>query len=357
MNDQLKQCRELIDRIDEQILRLANERAKLAHQIGGLKEDGIIYRPEREAQVLRRLVELNQGPLPAEAVTAIFRNVMSNCRAMEKELTVAFLGPKGTYSEDASIKQFGDAAIGEPCVSIDEVFRCVETRVSDYGIVPVENSTEGAVGRTLDLLAVSPLRICGEVSLPIHHNLLSTHTQLNEIQVVYAHAQALAQCQQWLNQHLPQARRESVMSNAEAAKLALMHPEQGAAAIASDRAAEIFSLNTLSSSIEDDPKNTTRFLVLGHQEVNPSGQDKTSLVVSTKNIPGAMVQLLEPLARFGVSMTKLETRPSKGGLWEYLFFIDIVGHVQDEAVNAALNELSQRASLMRVLGSYPVAVS
>ena len=357
MNEQLKQCRELIDRIDEQILRLANERAKLAHQIGGLKEDGVIYRPERESQVLRRLVELNQGPLPAEAVTAIFRNVMSNCRAMEKELTVAFLGPKGTYSEDASIKQFGDAALGEPCTSIDEVFRMVESRVADYGIVPVENSTEGAVGRTLDLLANSQLRICGEVSLPIHHNLLSTHADLHDIKIVYAHSQALAQCQQWLNQHLSNARREAVMSNAEAAKLALMHPEQGAAAIASDRAAEIFSLNTVFANIEDDPKNTTRFLVLGHQEVNPSGQDKTSLVVSTKNIPGAMVQILEPLARHGVSMTKLETRPSKGGMWEYLFFIDIVGHAHDASVRSALSELSERASLMRVLGSYPIAIN
>ncbi len=353
MDDLLKQHRERIDAIDEQLLKLVNERASHAREIGALKGDGPIYRPEREAQVLRRLLELNTGPLSSEAVTAIFRGVMSNCRALEKELTVAFLGPLGTFSEEAANKQFGGLTSPVQCASIDDVFRMVESGRADYGVVPVENSTEGAVGRTLDLLTTTNAHICGEIALPVHHNLLS-RCGLADIRRIYSHAQSLAQCHEWLNQQLPDVERQAVSSNAEAAKLA--SGEAGTAAIASRRAGEIFGLQLLAENIEDDPKNTTRFLVLSAHEISPSGKDKTSLVLATRNVPGAMVELLEPFARHQVSMSKFESRPSKTGLWEYVFFVDIEGHQQDAAVASALQELRLRASMVKVLGSYPVAI-
>ncbi|WP_137718359.1 prephenate dehydratase [Methylobacillus flagellatus] len=355
MDDALKQHRDQIDAIDEQLLKLVNARAQHARDIGSLKGEGPIYRPEREAQVLRRLLALNQGPLSAEAVTAIFRGVMSNCRALEKQLSVAFLGPAGTYSEEAANKQFGGVSAPVLCNTIDDVFRMVESGKVDYGVVPVENSTEGAVGRTLDLLMSTQLRICGEVTLPIHHNLLTNTATREQVTTVYAHAQSLAQCHAWLNQHLPNAQRQAVSSNAEGARLAAS--EAGAAAIASRRAAELFTLNVLAESIEDDPKNTTRFLVLATHDVAPSGQDKTSLLLATRNIPGAIVDLLAPLALHGVSMSKLESRPSRNGLWEYVFFVDVEGHCQDAALATALQEIGQRASLVKVLGSYPLAVA
>ena len=357
MADELKNYRDKIDAIDEQLLALVNERAKLAREIGNLKGGDPIYRPEREAQVLRRLLERNSGPLSDEAVSTIFRGVMSNCRALEKELSVAFLGPAGTYSEEAAIKQFGQLSSPVECYSIDEVFRIVEAGQADYGIVPVENSTEGAIGRTLDLLMETSLKICGEIDLPVHHNLISTHRRLKDIEIVYSHAQSLSQCHEWLNTNLPKTKRQAVVSNAEAAKTTkndLMIA--GSAAIASKRAAELFKLNILAESIEDDPKNTTRFLVISTHDVAPSGKDKTSLVMAAKNKPGAMVELLAPLAKHKVSMTKFESRPSKMGMWEYVFFVDIEGHHEDVAVAKALTELEQKASLLKVLGSYPVAV-
>lgn len=357
MSDSLKQCRDKIDAIDEQVLELVNERARLAREIGNLKHDGIVYRPEREAQVLRRLLDHNQGPLSGEAVTAIFRQVISNCRALEKELSVAFLGPLGTFSEEAAIRQFGELSAPVQCSSIDEVFRMVEAGNVDYGVVPVENSTEGAIGRTLDLLMTTDLRICGEIGLSVHHNLISSHTKLTDIETVYSHAQSLSQCHEWLNKNLPKARRQAVVSNAEAAKTVKGELEiAGAAAIASKRAAELFGLNVLAENIEDDPRNTTRFLVLSSHDAAPSGQDKTSLVTATRNVPGAMFELLEPLARHQVSMTKLETRPSKMGMWEYVFFVDIEGHHEDPTVAKALVELQQRAAFLKILGSYPMAV-
>jgi len=354
MSEQLKQHRDQIDAIDEQLLKLANERAKHAREIGNLKNGGPIYRPEREAQVLRRLMEQNQGPLSDEAVTGIFRAVMSNCRALEKELTVAFLGPLGTFSEEAANKQFGGLSSPLQCASIDEVFRMVESGKADYGVVPVENSTEGAVGRTLDMLMSTSLHICGEVALAVHHNLLSKASDKSQVRKLYSHAQSLSQCHEWLNQNLPNIERQAVASNAEAARLAAT--EQAAAAIASSRAAELFELNNIAENIEDDPKNTTRFLVLAAHDVAPSGKDKTSLVIAAKNVPGAILSLLEPLAAHKVSMTKLESRPSRVGMWEYMFFVDIEGHHQDAHVAAALAELEQRASMLKVLGSYPVAV-
>lgn len=359
MTAQLKQHRDQIDAIDEQVLKLVNQRAQLARQIGTLKDDGVIYRPEREAQVLRRLQANNSGPLSNEAVSNIFRAVMSNCRALEKELAIAFLGPLGTYSEEAALKQFGLGKMAVVCGSIDEVFRSVEASQVDYGVVPVENSTEGAIGLTLDLLLASSLKICGEVTLPIHHCLLSKQTDISQISHVFSHTQSLAQCHEWLGKNLPKAEREAVTSNARAAQMIhdlVAADGTFAAAIASKRAADLFGLNVLAENIEDDAKNTTRFLVLGAHDVAPSGNDKTSLVMTSRNTPGAMVQLLEPLARHGVSMTKFESRPSKQGLWDYVFFVDLEGHQNDTKVQAALMECEQRASFLKVLGSYPAAV-
>ncbi len=359
MSEKLKQYRNQIDSIDSQLLQLINERAKLARSIGELKDDGVIYRPEREAQVLRRLQDENGGPLSSEAVSQIFRAVMANCRALEKELSIAFLGPIGTYSEEAALKQFGQGRTAAVCGTIDEVFRTVEAGQADYGVVPVENSTEGAIGLTLDLLLESPLKVCGEVMLPIHHCLLSKQSDIAQITHVFSHTQSLSQCHEWLNKNLSNAQREAVTSNAYAAKMIhdlVSTPGTFAAAIASKRAAELFELNVLAENIEDDPNNTTRFLVLGKQDVAPSGRDKTSLVMATQNKPGAMVGLLEPLAKHGVSMTKFESRPSRQGLWDYVFFVDVEGHETDASVKAALADLHQRASWLKVLGSYPAAV-
>ncbi len=359
MSDLLKQFRDKIDAIDTQVLTLVNERAALAREIGHLKDDGVIYRPEREAQVIRRLQSENQGPLSPEAVSHLFRAVMSNCRALEKELSIAFLGPLGTYSEEAALKQFGEGRQAVVCASIDEVFRTVEAGQADYGVVPVENSTEGAVGITLDLLLSSPLQVIGEITLPVHHCLLSAQQDIRQISHVFSHAQSLSQCHEWLNKHLPNAAREAVTSNARAAQMIheLVASEGTfAAAIASKRAAELFDLHILAENIEDDPKNTTRFLVVGNHAVAPSGQDKTSLVMSAHNKPGAVLQLLEPFSRHGVSMTKLESRPSRQNLWNYVFFVDIEGHQQQPAVQAALKDLAERATLLKVLGSYPTAI-
>ena len=359
MSEKLKKHRDQIDAIDEKVLKLVNERAALARTIGALKDDGVIYRPEREAQVLRRLQANNAGPLSNEAVSHIFRGVMSNCRALEKELSIAFLGPLGTYSEEAALKQFGLGRGAVVCGSIDEVFRTLEANQADYGVVPVENSSEGAVGLTLDLLLASPLKICGEIMLPIHHCLLSKQADITQISHVFSHNQSLAQCHEWLNKTLPIAAREAVTSNAYAAQMIhelVSADGTFAAAIASKRAAELFNLHVLASNIEDDPKNTTRFLVLGNHDVAASGTDKTSIVMTAKNKPGAMLELLEPLSKHGVSMTKFESRPSKQGLWDYVFFMDIEGHQNDPKVGAALGELKHRASLFKVLGSYPAAI-
>lgn len=366
--EKLKSCRDKIDTLDNEMLQLISRRALLAREIGALKDDGVIYRPEREAQVLRRLTSLNAGPLSAEAVTHIFRSIMSNCRALEKELTIAFLGPLGTFSEEAANKQFGGLSAPIQCSSIDEVFRQVETGQADYGVVPVENSTEGAVGHTLDLLMQTSLKVCGEIELPVHHCLISAAKNIADITTVYSHSQSLGQCNGWLNKNLPNVRREAKVSNSDAVKFIAKPASDisgldisgldvlGSAAIASKRAAELFGVNILVENIEDDPKNTTRFLVLSQHAVAFSGNDKTSLVMATKNVPGAMLALLEPLAKHGVSLTKLESRPSKIGLWEYIFFVDIEGHFRDEKVAVAVKEIENRASFLKVLGSYPVAL-
>ena len=354
MSEKLKQLREQIDRLDDELLKLVNQRAELARQIGRLKEDGNVLRPEREAQVLQRVQKNNNGPLSNDAVAQLFTEVMSQCRALEAPLMVAYLGPEGTFTEAAALKRFGSAIQGQPCATIDDVFRSVEAGTVNYGVVPVENSSEGAIGRTLDLLMQSPLQICGEVMLPIHQCLLAQKCTLSAIKTVYSHPQSFGQCQVWLNTNLPHASRIPVASNAEAARLAAENP--GSAAIAGTQAAAHFDLSVCVENIEDDANNTTRFLVLGKQSVAPSGNDKTSLVMSAANRPGAVHDLLVPLAKHGVSMTKLESRPARSGLWEYVFFMDIEGHQDDARVAAALAELKQVASFVKVLGSYPVAV-
>ncbi|MCG7656779.1 prephenate dehydratase [Wielerella bovis] len=357
MSDETKLLphRQAIDAIDQQILTLMNQRAEHAHAIGVLKGTGAVYRPEREAQVLRRIQDLNMGPLPDESVARLFREIMSECLAVERPLTIAYLGPEGTFTQLAAIKHFGHAAKTVACTTVDDSMRMVEARQADYVVAPVENSTEGSVGRTLDLLVSTPLKTCGEVILRVHHHLMNISGSLKDVQTVYAHAQALAQCQQWLNHHLPKTvQRVAVSSNAEAAHLAQQNPQ--AAAIASQAAAEIYGLTKLATNIEDEPNNTTRFLVLGHQTTTPSGSDKTSLIVSAPNKVGTLQNMIEPFSRVGISMTKFESRPSRTGLWEYVFFIDIEGHIDEPKVQMAIDELQKRAAFVKVVGAYPKAV-
>lgn len=357
LDEQLLPHRNAIDGIDAEILDLLNKRALHARAIGELKGTGAVYRPEREVAVLHRIQSLNKGPLPDEAVARLFREVMSECLAVERPLTIAYLGPQGTFTQQAAIKHFGHAAHTAACATIDHCFRQVETRQADYLVAPVENSTEGSVGRTLDLLAASALKACGEVVVRIHHNLLRRDCVSAEgVTKVFSHAQALAQCNDWLGRHLPNAQRVAVSSNAEAARLVSLSDDPGVAAIAGRTAAEIYGLNCVAECIEDEPNNTTRFLVLGHQDTGISGRDKTSLVVSAPNRAGAVASLLQPFTQLGISMTKFESRPGKSALWEYLFFIDIEGHQDDERVKSALGLLGERASFVKVIGSYPAAV-
>jgi chorismate mutase / prephenate dehydratase len=352
---QLDRLRAAIDAVDDRILESLSERARLAREVGSLKA-GQAYRPEREAQVLRRIKERNPGPLSDEAAGLLFREIMSACLAVERPITVAYLGPKGTFSERAALKHFGLAADALPTPSIDEVFRAVESGSADFGIVPVENSTEGAVGRSLDLMPQTPMKVCGEVIVRIHHHLMSKEPpkDFSGIRRVFSHGQSLAQCHEWLNANLPHVERVAVSSNAEAARRA--SEEAGSAAVAGEMAAEHYGLRILASNIEDEPNNTTRFLILGDYEPKPSGRDKTSLVLSARNRAGAVYEMLTPFATRGVSMTKFESRPSRVALWDYLFFVDIEGHRDDAIVATALEEVAKIAGYLKVLGSYPTAV-
>ncbi len=352
MSEELQRHRVRIDAIDDELLHLISERATNAAAIGGLKR-GAIYRPEREAQILNRLRAQNPGPLSGDTVARLFREIMSACLALEQPLQIAYLGPEGTFSQAAAIKHFGQAAKTVSCSSIDEIFHCLDVDGVAYGVVPVENSSGGAVGVTLDLLVQSPLQICGEVNLRVNQCLLRKQNHLDAVRRLYSHAQSLVQCREWLNAHLPGVERVSVVSNTEAARLAA--EDADSAAIASDLAGERYGLHTVARNIEDRSNNTTRFLVMGASDAAPSGRDKTSLVMSAKNCPGSVYSLLEPLARHLVSMTRLESRPSRTGLWEYVFFIDIEGHRQDEKVARALAELKEKSSFLRILGSYPAA--
>ncbi len=357
MSDDIAKLRAEIDALDSTLLGLVNQRAALARRVGEAKQGAPAYRPEREAEILRRMTAENPGPLPAERVTAVFREVISACRGMEQDIRAAYLGPQGTFSEQAVMKHFGRAVEAIPLASIDEVFRRAEAGDAEFAVVPVENSTEGAVGRTLDLLVSTPLKICAEIELRVHQNLMLKSGDMAGIKRVYSHAQSLAQCHAWLNQNLPNAERVQVVSNADAARRAAEEP--GTAAIAGQMASEHFGLTILARSIEDDPNNTTRFLVLGKIGTLPTGRDRTSLVMTADNKPGAVHALLSPLAANRVSMSRIESRPSraaKSALWEYLFFIDIEGHRDDERIANALAELAEQAPFLKVLGSYPAAV-
>ncbi|HET9044551.1 MAG TPA: prephenate dehydratase [Burkholderiales bacterium] len=343
-----------IDRIDGELVKLLSERARLAQEIGKLKGDGPVLRPEREAEVLRRATSANPGPLPNESLGRVFAEIVSACRALEQRLHIAYLGPAGTFSEMAVGKHFGHSVDGVPLPSIDEVFREAETGATQFAVVPVENSTEGAVGRTLDLLLQTPLAICAEVVLRVHQNLMAKGDSLAGVARVYSHAQSLAQCHQWLAANLPQVERVQVASNAEAARLAAQEPT--ACAVGPAIAAERYGLNLLAENIEDAPNNLTRFLVLGSLETAPTGKDLTSLVMSAPNRPGAVHALIAPFAKHGVSMSRIESRPARLGRWEYMFYIDVEGHQRDPKVANALAELKGLAPFLKVLGSYPSAV-
>jgi chorismate mutase/prephenate dehydratase len=359
--DALRDLRDQIDAVDQQILDCLSRRARLAQSVAQIKEahegaDAVFYRPEREAQVLDRLVGLNQGPLPDADVELLFREIMSSCRALERRLRVAYLGPEGTYTQEAVIRQFGHAVHTVPLNSIDEVFRDVAAGSCEYGVVPVENSTEGVVSHTLDTLKNAALKICGEVELSIHHHLLvGARTQADQITRIYAHAQTLGQCRQWLDAHYPGVERVAVSSNARAARMVQI--EWNSAAIAGGTAAEIYGLTKISECIEDSPDNTTRFLVLSARAAEPSGHDKTSIVVSMHNKPGALHSLLGVFNEAGIDLTKIETRPSRSQKWNYLFFIDFVGHFQDTSVQQVLQKIEEQSQSLRYLGSYPMARS
>jgi len=354
----LEEVRRRIDALDEQIQALISERAALAYEIGASK--GALphavdyYRPEREAQVLRGVLERNQGPLSDSEILRLFREIMSACLARQEPLKIAYLGPEGTYTQQAVYRHFGHSvqALGHP--AIETVFEQVQGAEADFGVVPIENSTQGIVTHTLDMFLESDLKICGEVEMRIHHNLLTHSDSLAGLERVYAHQQSLSQCRGWLRRNLPGVETIPVASNAEAARRVRSAPE--AAAIASRSAAEIYGIPMLFTRIEDNPDNTTRFLVIGRALFDASGDDKTTLLLAGDEGPGLLHKLLEPFALHEVNMTRIESRPARTGKWQYVFFVDIEGHVDDPHVASALRSLSQISEQARVLGSYPRAV-
>jgi chorismate mutase/prephenate dehydratase len=355
---ELHALRAQIDALDRDLLALLNRRAGLALQVGEIKkrEGSAVFRPEREAQVIDNLKAANPGPLASQSVAPIWREIMSACRSLESPLRIAYLGPAGTFSELAALGYFGASIVHVPCVSIDEVFRAASGGAADFGVVPVENSTEGVVARSLDLFLTTPLAIVGETSLYVRHNLLRKVEGTAGLEAVCAHPQALAQCHGWLNNHLSGVERRPVASNAEGARLASQDTEL--AAIASERAASEWGLHVLAPAIQDDPHNRTRFAVVAlpdtHAQPRATGHDCTSLVVSVPNQPGAVHDMLVPLKQHGVSMTRFESRPARSGQWEYYFYIDIDGHPEQKHVAQALQELRAVCAFFKLLGTYPL---
>ena len=349
----LAPLRAKIDALDQQLLELLGQRAQAAQEVGKVKHgtNAPVFRPERERQVIDGLIAKNKSPIAPEGITYIWREIMSACRALEAPVRVAYLGPAGTFSEQAAFAQFGQSISGVPCATIDEVFRAVDAGAAEFGVVPVENSSEGAVSRTLDLLLDTDLRITGEIALMIKHHLLTKTGTLNGVTKVFAHPQALAQCQRWLATNTPALERQAVSSNGEAAKIAAA--DSTIAAIAGDIAQQQYGLSPVQSSIQDDPHNRTRFVVISHGSCQASGKDQTSVILSVTNKPGAVYHLLAPLAKHGVSMNRFESRPARRGTWEYFFYIDIDGHASDPKVAAALAELETEAAFFKNLGSYP----
>lgn len=359
VDSSLDSLRDGIDGVDRKLQTLLEERAELVHQVGEIKRAGsdkpVFYRPEREAQVLRMIKERNQGRLDSETVARIFREIMSACLALEQPTQVAFLGPEGTFTHEAVLKHFGHAAVACPLGTIDQVFREVEAGAVDYGIVPVENSTEGVVNHTLDSFTRSDVKICGEVELRIHHHfMVGEHTRRDKITRVYSHQQTLAQCRKWLDAHLPAAERVAVSSNSAAVKR--LHGEWNAAAIGGEMAAELNNVEIVHRNIEDEPDNTTRFIIIGRDKVPASGNDKTSILVSDKDRPGLLYQVLAPFREHGINLTRLESRPSLSSKWSYVFFIDFEGHYQDDKVAPVLKALEDKELDITFLGSYPMAV-
>jgi len=354
----LAQLRSAIDAVDQRLLALLDERAALAHEVGEVKRlDGSpVFRPDREAQVIAKMQAAGSALKP-EGVGAIWREIMSACRALEEPQRVAFLGPKGTYSEEAAQHFFGSSMGSIACQSIDEVFRATSSGSAEFGVVPIENSTEGVIARTMDLLLASNVHIVGNVSLMVRHNLLRQTQSMDDIEVVYGHPQALAQCQAWLSAHLPKAERRAAFSNAEGARQAAL--DAASAAIASSRAASEFGLQIVAKAIQDEAHNRTRFAVICHPDVMPlpdrTGNDAVSLVVSVRNQPGALHDLIFPMKKHGVSMTRFESRPARSAQWDYNFYIDLSGHVTDKPVAAALAELQQHCAFYKVLGCYPAS--
>jgi chorismate mutase/prephenate dehydratase len=355
---ELAGIREQIDRLDEQIQSLISDRARLAFKVRKSKGDTLqavdFYRPEREAQVLRGVLERNQGPLSDSEMVRLFREIMSACLAQQEPLKVAYLGPEGTFTQQAVHRHFGHSVHAISLPSIEGVFEQVQAGDADFGVVPVENSTQGIVSHTLDMFLLSDLKICGEIELRVHQNLLTLAKSLAQIERVYSHEQSLSQCKTWLKAHLPGVELIAVGSNSEAARRVRTAPE--AAAIAGRVAAEVYGLPVLFADIEDHPDNTTRFLVIGRELFAPSGRDKTTLLLSGHEGPGLLYRLLEPFQVHGVNMTRIESRPSRLGKWAYVFFVDVEGHVEDPSVAAALKDLKKVSKLSRVLGSYPRAV-
>ncbi len=351
----LLKFRDEIDAIDAQVLALLSRRAECAKAIGRIKQNQTVavpfYRPEREKAVLERLLALNKGPLPDKEIHRLFREVMSACLALEMPMDIAYLGPEGTFTQAAVLKQFGHSVNTVAMRTIPDVFKSVQSENAHFGVVPIENSTEGVITHTFDMLLKSDLKICGEILLRIQHNLLSNAEDLSSVNVVYAHEQALAQCRNWLNRYVPHAECKPVASNGLAADLAVQ--DANAAAIAGQMASDLYGLSILAAGIEDEANNTTRFLVIGTQELRATGEDKTSLVVSSNNHPGLLYELLEPISRYNINMTRLESRPARQGIWEYVFFIDIEGHRSEQKVQSLLREMQDIATLFKVLGSYP----
>jgi chorismate mutase/prephenate dehydratase len=360
-SSELEAIRRRINEIDERLQDLINERAKIAQQVGVVKGELAsavdYYRPEREAEVLRGVLERNEGPMRNEEMLRLFREIMSACLAQQEPLKIGFLGPEGTFTQTAVFKHFGHSVRALPFHTIDEVFQEVECGAADFGVVPIENSTEGSVNNTLDMFLTSPLKIAGEIELRIEQHLMSREKGLEKIKRICAHEQSLAQCRGWIRENLPHVELIGMSSNAAGARRA--RDEEGTAAIGPEVAADVYELQVLVNNIEDRPDNATRFLVVGRKLLTPTGDDKTTLLLSTADTAGGagvLHHLLQPLATHGVSMTRIESRPSRRKNWDYVFFIDVDGHADVSPVAEALEELEREASLFKVLGAYPKAI-
>ena len=347
----LQDLRSQIDGVDDQILDLLNQRAKVVLAVAKAKGGGVKFSPAREAQIIERLTAANSGPFTDESLIAVYREIIACCLGLEQQMRIAYLGPKGTYSEEAARKRFGVSAELIPAATLDDVLKAAERHEAEVAVLPVENSTEGAVNRTLDLLLETQLQVLGEVSLPIHHQLLSKAKNMTDIKTIAAHPQSFGQCHDWLYKHLPHAMQVAMNSNAQAAQEAAKHPD--IAAIAGTSASEEYNLPILAGGIEDDHTNTTRFMLLGHESAAPSGNDKTSLICSVPNRPGELGKLIAVLSKANINITRLDSRPSSTGLWDYVFYIDIDGHADDTHIAKALAELQESTLFLKVIGSYP----